>query len=568
MKKLLKVFIVMTIFFVPSVSNIGIVMQAEEVSTQITNVVDSTTQVPETTVTTQAVKVAPPASINEIFPDPALAEVVAVKLDMDAADQVSAAELESITELGDGATETDPITSLDGLQYCTNLEMLDFYDTHDISDLTPISDLTSLTTVIFPFCNISDLTPLSGLSNLKILDLRENQVSDLTPLSGLTNLQTLNLSDNSVSDLEPLTGLINMDDLRADNNNISDLTPLSGMTNMDRLELKSNNISDLTPISGMTKMRHLHMEDNQISDLTPLSGLTSNLFWVGLSDNNISDLTPLSGFTDLELLNLDGNNISDLTPLSGLNVRLSSELTLNDQHVTKPTQIISERAGGNFTLENEVKDPEGNLITPTTISNSGVYSAPQINWMNLIVQEQTVSYSWSQTVTVGEASTEFSGTVEQPLIVEILEEVAYDLNGGTGTVPTEPSHPENETFTVASQGDIERTGYGFAGWNTKADGSGTHYDTGSTFIMGAEPVVLYAEWSEVLDPVTPEPPVPDTGDIEGSPSSVLTPVGTEILVGKEIRPKTGARKTEGMIALVLTVGSVVVLMEMKRKRAE
>src|SRR5690606_7339123 len=36
----------------------------------------------------------------------------------------------------------------------------------------------------------------------------------------------------------------------------------------------------------------------------------------------------------------------------------------------------------------------------------------------------------------------------------------------------------------------------FAGWNTKADGTGTDYIPGQTFTMGTEEVTLYAKWVE------------------------------------------------------------------------
>lgn len=41
-----------------------------------------------------------------------------------------------------------------------------------------------------------------------------------------------------------------------------------------------------------------------------------------------------------------------------------------------------------------------------------------------------------------------------------------------------------------------KTGYSFAGWNTKADGSGTTYAQGQTFKMGPANVTLYALWTE------------------------------------------------------------------------
>ncbi|UEG49094.1 InlB B-repeat-containing protein [Ferruginibacter lapsinanis] len=79
--------------------------------------------------------------------------------------------------------------------------------------------------------------------------------------------------------------------------------------------------------------------------------------------------------------------------------------------------------------------------------------------------------------------------------------VTYDGNNNTsGTAPVDAGSPYdyNSTVTVkANTGNLKRTGYTFAGWNTAADGNGTDYAaTGSaTFSLGLGDVVLYAKWS-------------------------------------------------------------------------
>jgi len=51
------------------------------------------------------------------------------------------------------------------------------------------------------------------------------------------------------------------------------------------------------------------------------------------------------------------------------------------------------------------------------------------------------------------------------------------------------------TVIVADAGNMERRGYTFIGWNTVANGSGTSRPVGSTFKIGTEDVILYAQWS-------------------------------------------------------------------------
>jgi len=76
--------------------------------------------------------------------------------------------------------------------------------------------------------------------------------------------------------------------------------------------------------------------------------------------------------------------------------------------------------------------------------------------------------------------------------------VLYDSNGATsGTVPADSaSYAPGERVTVlGNMGNLVKTAYRFAGWNTKADGTGTSYPPGSSFSMGMEDAMLYAEWN-------------------------------------------------------------------------
>jgi uncharacterized repeat protein (TIGR02543 family) len=70
--------------------------------------------------------------------------------------------------------------------------------------------------------------------------------------------------------------------------------------------------------------------------------------------------------------------------------------------------------------------------------------------------------------------------------------VAFDANGGTGTMDAQsfssgvPAELAESTFS--------REGYKFAGWNTKADGTGTSY-TDQASVMPTSDMTLYAQWT-------------------------------------------------------------------------
>jgi uncharacterized repeat protein (TIGR02543 family) len=74
--------------------------------------------------------------------------------------------------------------------------------------------------------------------------------------------------------------------------------------------------------------------------------------------------------------------------------------------------------------------------------------------------------------------------------------VSYDANGATsGTAPDEQTKNEGVDLTLATNsGNLARTGYTFAGWNTAADGSGDDYAEGAIYATDAD-LTLYAKWA-------------------------------------------------------------------------
>jgi uncharacterized repeat protein (TIGR02543 family) len=104
--------------------------------------------------------------------------------------------------------------------------------------------------------------------------------------------------------------------------------------------------------------------------------------------------------------------------------------------------------------------------------------------------------------------------------------VAFDANGGTGTMAGQPM-----TYGVAQRlaaSAFARAGYTFAGWNTRADGTGTAYADGATVeSLAAEDgatVTLYAQWKADAVPAA-TPAAAATGASAASPSSSTPSTG-------------------------------------------
>lgn len=72
--------------------------------------------------------------------------------------------------------------------------------------------------------------------------------------------------------------------------------------------------------------------------------------------------------------------------------------------------------------------------------------------------------------------------------------IFYNSNGGGGTMAA-TEVPVGTTSATLAQNQFTRKGYRFAGWNTKANGSGTSYTDKATIRNITENITLYAKWT-------------------------------------------------------------------------
>ncbi|RJE87689.1 hypothetical protein D3P07_15385 [Paenibacillus sp. 1011MAR3C5] len=119
------------------------------------------------------------------------------------------------------------------------------------------------------------------------------------------------------------------------------------------------------------------------------------------------------------------------------------------------------------------------------------------------------AYAAGSTLTMGSANVTLYAQWE--LITYTLN---YDGNNDdSGTVPTGGTYAPNAPVTVAPQGSLEKAGYSFEGWNTKADGTGDAYAAGSTLTMGSANVTLYAQWELITYTLNYEGNTSDSGTV-------------------------------------------------------
>ena len=128
-----------------------------------------------------------------------------------------------------------------------------------------------------------------------------------------------------------------------------------------------------------------------------------------------------------------------------------------------------------------------------------LYNSDNLNW-NI-----TDGISSGNGVTTGTTWSICSGAsggypflTRQGLSGTCLPTMAYNGNGSTGgTAPLDGTTPYTSSSTVSvvgNTGALTKTGSVFAGWNTKANGTGTSYAAGDSFTITA-PVMLFAQWT-------------------------------------------------------------------------
>ncbi|UHP10504.1 InlB B-repeat-containing protein [Listeria marthii] len=161
--------------------------------------------------------VTPPAAIDQIFPDEALAKGIQTTLGKSStADTVTQAELDTITSLD---VTAKGVHSLVGMNYVTNLSSVSVAN-NQVSDLGPLANLNTLAWLEVTGNQIENLAPLSNLTSLASLFLAGNQITDVSALAGLGNLVFLDISQNKISDIQPLNSLTKLSAIQMENQQI------------------------------------------------------------------------------------------------------------------------------------------------------------------------------------------------------------------------------------------------------------------------------------------------------------------------------------------------------------
>ena len=121
----------------------------------------------------------------------------------------------------------DRLTSLNGIEYFTNLETIDV-NTSYLTDITPLTQLTKLRSVSISWSYITAIPDFSGCPDLEFLSLVCCRITDLSPAANISSLRNLQLSDNAITSVAPLADVQGLEALNLDGNPVLDWETVAG----------------------------------------------------------------------------------------------------------------------------------------------------------------------------------------------------------------------------------------------------------------------------------------------------------------------------------------------------
>ncbi|EAC3775828.1 hypothetical protein JH63_14695 [Listeria monocytogenes] len=177
-----------------------------------------------------AATVAPPAMINQIFPDANLAENIRTLLNKSSVSEVvTQAELDGINTIN---IRNNNVSSLEGLQYLQNLSYANL-GTNPYSDIQPIIQLKNVQTLYLDRTpNMQSIDGLQNVTSLKFLDVTDTIFSDLSPIASLKNLQDFRIANSTISDFSSVSNLTNLTQLVIDKSQFNDMTLVSNLVKL------------------------------------------------------------------------------------------------------------------------------------------------------------------------------------------------------------------------------------------------------------------------------------------------------------------------------------------------
>ena len=407
------------------------------------------------------------------------------------------------------------------------------------------------------YLNTSATTDMSnmfygcGVSELDLRSLITTNVTNMSDMFCGCHASSLDLSSFDTSNALDMSGMFsvcrNLTSLNLGMLNTSSVTNMSGMfascSKLTSLDLSMLNTSSVTNMSEMfascSKLTSLDLSMLNTSDVTNMSrmfggciGLNS-LTLKGIDTSNVTDMSYMFGtymdpgiantsmkIKELDLSDLDTSSVTNMSGMfSGCN-----ELTALDLSHFNTSQVQTMEKMFYSCLRLETLDLSSFDMRNVTNADAMFGECKRLKTIFCMDGDSAWpddSYSqYSQGILFGSNTNLVGryGTTEVPFNAGYADAemarsaklggyftpkyvtVGFDANGGTGELEgfrTYSGFYDPEGIVLPGNVFAKECGL-FAGWNTRADGSGDFYEDCSAFAP-LEDVILYAQWDDDHD---------------------------------------------------------------------
>ncbi len=241
-----------------------------------------------------------------------------------------------------------PVTSLAGLEYCHNIQLLTIASEENASlNLGPVSLLKRLKWLDLVNIESTSLDLVARNDRLIHLDLTHCMAQDLTFLSELTGLLNLKLSDLPITNTQIFNNMQSIRELTLSGCNLSNAGFIQNMNKLEYIDLSRNQLQRIRLTEKLPKLRVLDINHNQINELYFLEQIT-NINTLNLGNNQINRFITGLNFKNLRELHLENNLIDSIWIGVPMNSLLNLSITGNK---IRDISLLKDFAPGLISLE-------------------------------------------------------------------------------------------------------------------------------------------------------------------------------------------------------------------------
>lgn len=150
-----------------------------------------------------------------------------------------------------------------------------------VTDLVSQKELSGVQNFNGDNSNIQSLAGMQFFTNLKELHLSHNQISDLSPLKDLTKLEELSVNRNRLRNLNGIPSAC-LSRLFLDNNELRDTDSLIHLKNLEILSIRNNKLKSIVMLGFLSKLEVLDLHGNEITNTGGLTRL-KKVNWIDLT---------------------------------------------------------------------------------------------------------------------------------------------------------------------------------------------------------------------------------------------------------------------------------------------